>query len=553
MQYVDLMDLFVQEDEEDVQTGGERMHALGEIDSPITGLKQVVLSMDWEITDQVMDRFDREVLHLERLWQDQRLLLAFLRILRALGKHVATHKARAHPEAIRLLYSVYNSLERVVLSPGMSDQRKKELVQGELDRYNALKGRLAGGPAAAAPPRPATAASPAGAALTPALAHLEPEPAAAILRPQPIAAAPEVQARLDDFFGVEAGAQPISGAEEVVALDLGAAPAGAATEVELLRMPEPERPAPDEPRQVQLERPDQEAVADTEAQLEAVFGFTPDAEAEVVRLELEPAPVPEPAAPRPAPVAAPPRPATAVPSPPTVQPPPAPPSPPPPAPPPVDPQRLAALERLQAIVAGLGPGADFRELARALVACQAGCRQEPALGLLLQLLARLAGLLDRAGLKAPPPAWDLGRALAADLVLLGRQAAPPPPEALAAVVGAVGRYLGIEKALFQAVAPPPPARPPEPAVAPRTEVAAPAAAEPVPETLPPAPAAQPELPPPAPAPAAVPPAEAATTGFEKTQVLEEAPAGTGKPLSPPSPPAPATGWWARFRKRLGRD
>ncbi|MEA2082941.1 MAG: hypothetical protein U9O82_01620 [Thermodesulfobacteriota bacterium] len=135
--YVDVTELFVTGDTP--AGGSEVTSTIGKIDSPIKDLKAVVLSLDWEITDKTMQNFAEEIDRLEEMWAADKILIAFLQILRALGQYIAKKKARAHPDSVKLLYSVYNNLEKVILTEDMPRPQKKEIVAHELRKYMKLK------------------------------------------------------------------------------------------------------------------------------------------------------------------------------------------------------------------------------------------------------------------------------------------------------------------------------------------------------------------------------------------------------------------------------
>lgn len=111
-------------------------------DLPIAGLKEVVLSFDWEINTDTLNKFRNEVARSQELWSKNNIALALLRILNALGKYIGANRADTHSDAVRLLYSVYNALEVIILSPEMSRDRKVSIVQEELQKYNILRQKL---------------------------------------------------------------------------------------------------------------------------------------------------------------------------------------------------------------------------------------------------------------------------------------------------------------------------------------------------------------------------------------------------------------------------
>jgi hypothetical protein len=112
---------------------------LEEIDTPIKELKVIILSIDWEITPEILEKFQQEIKKLQELWKQDNIALAFLRILGSLGNYVKICQAAAHPDAVKLLYSVYNGLEKTIISKEMSNAAKVALVQEELRKYNLIR------------------------------------------------------------------------------------------------------------------------------------------------------------------------------------------------------------------------------------------------------------------------------------------------------------------------------------------------------------------------------------------------------------------------------
>ncbi len=110
--------------------------------TPIDNLKALVFSIDWEITDKTMKEFLQEVKRLKTRYQDDRVYLLFLKLHESLGKYIKAKKARAHPDAIKLVTSVYKKFEKALLSPGISEAEKKKLISGEVKKYKSFKQRV---------------------------------------------------------------------------------------------------------------------------------------------------------------------------------------------------------------------------------------------------------------------------------------------------------------------------------------------------------------------------------------------------------------------------
>jgi hypothetical protein len=116
--------------------------AKGQSQDPLDELKSLVMSIEWEITDDVMERFLSQVDSVKTRFEEDRILVMFLQLLGSLGLYVKTNKGKAHPNAFKLLNSVYASFEKAA-SPGIiSPSEKKKLLYVELNKYKELKGQI---------------------------------------------------------------------------------------------------------------------------------------------------------------------------------------------------------------------------------------------------------------------------------------------------------------------------------------------------------------------------------------------------------------------------
>lgn len=119
--------------------GGDAIHGK---DSPIKGLQALVFSIDWEITDETMVAFLGEVSRLQQIYKSDQVLLLFLKLHESIGKYIKARKAKAHPDAIKFVASVYKHFEKVLLTPGMSDIQKKKLLASQVNKFKAFKQRV---------------------------------------------------------------------------------------------------------------------------------------------------------------------------------------------------------------------------------------------------------------------------------------------------------------------------------------------------------------------------------------------------------------------------
>ena len=130
------LDYLFHEDEEPT----ESMDRLGGVgDHPLKALKAVLLSVEWEITDSSLESLINELKSLEDFYKDDKLILAFLRLLNSIARYIKVRKGKSHPGATSLLTSVYNGLEKVTLSEGMSRKEKERILLQEVEKFKRLK------------------------------------------------------------------------------------------------------------------------------------------------------------------------------------------------------------------------------------------------------------------------------------------------------------------------------------------------------------------------------------------------------------------------------
>lgn len=108
-------------------------------------LKTVILSMDWEITDDCLDDLKSEVEALLPQWQHDRLVHALLRMLKALGGYIRNLKAQAHPDAIKRVLSAFKSLETLIGEDQISEEEKRKILAKEIAAFKHLKEQVEAG------------------------------------------------------------------------------------------------------------------------------------------------------------------------------------------------------------------------------------------------------------------------------------------------------------------------------------------------------------------------------------------------------------------------
>ncbi len=116
---------------------------LGDDDAPIAKLKTIVLSIDWEITDEILHQLNDELQDLKDVWTGNKINLVYIQALEKIGRYIFAEKANAHPNAIKLLLAFYYNLEKIVTSASMDDEAKKQLLLQDVKKFEQFKMQIA--------------------------------------------------------------------------------------------------------------------------------------------------------------------------------------------------------------------------------------------------------------------------------------------------------------------------------------------------------------------------------------------------------------------------
>lgn len=130
----------------------------------LSELKKLVLSIDWEITPQVIDSFLEQVDSLKARFRDDKPATVLLQILGTLGQYIKSSRSNVHPSTFPLLNSVFARLDEFTTSPGLSEAAKRRLLQTEVEAYQGLRAKIAQRRTPEPPSRSAPAPAPPAAA-----------------------------------------------------------------------------------------------------------------------------------------------------------------------------------------------------------------------------------------------------------------------------------------------------------------------------------------------------------------------------------------------------
>ncbi len=155
-QYDDDLTVGIDEYDDDIGTGAvDLFEYVGEDDSPLARLKSIILSIDWEITDDILRQFNEELLDLKDIWAGNKVNLIYVQALQKLSRYIYKEKADAHPNTIKLLLTFYANLEKIVSGTSLSEVEKKNLLMEDVQRFEKLKKQI-GRVSESAPVQPVT-------------------------------------------------------------------------------------------------------------------------------------------------------------------------------------------------------------------------------------------------------------------------------------------------------------------------------------------------------------------------------------------------------------
>jgi hypothetical protein len=111
-------------------------------DYPLAELKHLVLSIDWEITEEALAGLLTQIDGLKATYKNEKIILMFLQLLGSLGVYIKTNRGDAHPKTFKILNSVFSRLEEVVLSEDMAEPEKKKILRTEMNKYKQLRNQV---------------------------------------------------------------------------------------------------------------------------------------------------------------------------------------------------------------------------------------------------------------------------------------------------------------------------------------------------------------------------------------------------------------------------
>jgi len=107
--------------------------------SPLTRLKSIILSLDWEINDEILQELDDELDNLQPMWQGDKVAEVYLQGLSKIGNYIRTKGAYAHPNSIKLLLTFFYNFEKIISSEHITGEEITQLLKADVRKFKILQ------------------------------------------------------------------------------------------------------------------------------------------------------------------------------------------------------------------------------------------------------------------------------------------------------------------------------------------------------------------------------------------------------------------------------
>ncbi len=107
----------------------------------LANLKSIVMSLEWEVTDDHLNDMMQELNRLQRAYIKDGKLQKLFRLLFHLARYIRVCKSDTHPYIFKMLFRAYNGLATIA-SGKYSNHENANIVNNEIKRYLSLKAYL---------------------------------------------------------------------------------------------------------------------------------------------------------------------------------------------------------------------------------------------------------------------------------------------------------------------------------------------------------------------------------------------------------------------------
>jgi len=108
-------------------------------DSPLTLLKSIIISLDWEISDEILQSLIAEIQNLNETFTGDKIVQIYLQGLDKIARYIRQELSASHPNAIKLLNTYYYDLEKIISSPNITNEEIISLLKNDARKFKILQ------------------------------------------------------------------------------------------------------------------------------------------------------------------------------------------------------------------------------------------------------------------------------------------------------------------------------------------------------------------------------------------------------------------------------
>jgi len=95
--------------------------------------------LEWEITDDVINQYIRQLDHLEEIFKNDDRITTLIELQHLPGKIIKTYRGDIHPFAVKMIRSLFRSMNTIASNSGLRDDQKRIIVNRQIENYRKLK------------------------------------------------------------------------------------------------------------------------------------------------------------------------------------------------------------------------------------------------------------------------------------------------------------------------------------------------------------------------------------------------------------------------------
>jgi hypothetical protein len=107
--------------------------------NPIFSLKKVLLSMEWEVTDDILTEYLSEIRKLKRLFRKNKYIQNLLELQYIYGRFIKIYPHNIPLKTYKILYTLYGLTKKILFNNKLSNFEKKKIVKQEIQKYKEIK------------------------------------------------------------------------------------------------------------------------------------------------------------------------------------------------------------------------------------------------------------------------------------------------------------------------------------------------------------------------------------------------------------------------------